>query len=462
MPRMKPLSRRTFLKGAGNVAIALPFLDAMIPTFARAATGPTYRYVPIYYGSCNGGERLTNPDTTGALTAPLKASIKSLEDIKQHITVLSKINLPQKNNDTAGPGEAELAQHKKVEGPIFTGMRSYATIDRRFMRGTTADQYAAMALGSGSKFKSLEVFLQAHAYNNKVAQHDRKSISAIEENGVVNELPRIVEPIDLYNKLFSSSTPNPGTNPSSLLARGKSILDFIMEDANRLTSKLSGEDKARMDLHFTKIRELEKSIAAGTPSTNGGGGTCTIPNSPGSFAAATSTHFGGWADETERGEVQAELIAYAIACDLTRVISWQLTDGQTWLGSKNIVAPGQTSFEIHHDSHNATNEVRAANHNWGVNHLGLLVKKLSQMSDAHGTLLDHTFLSYVTAEGSHAHNRSQMTYYVAGCPHKIKNGVHINTNDTHPAKVFISGFEAVGMNKGTLGEVSGTVPGLKV
>src|SRR5688572_28753426 len=32
----RPLSRRTFLKGTG-VALALPFLDSMMPSFARAA-----------------------------------------------------------------------------------------------------------------------------------------------------------------------------------------------------------------------------------------------------------------------------------------------------------------------------------------------------------------------------------------------------------------------------------------
>ena len=33
---MKPLSRRTLLRGLGGVALGLPLLDAMQPSFARA------------------------------------------------------------------------------------------------------------------------------------------------------------------------------------------------------------------------------------------------------------------------------------------------------------------------------------------------------------------------------------------------------------------------------------------
>ena len=48
----KALARRTFLRGAG-AAVALPFLDSMIPAFATAATTPkppvrmAFVYVPI-------------------------------------------------------------------------------------------------------------------------------------------------------------------------------------------------------------------------------------------------------------------------------------------------------------------------------------------------------------------------------------------------------------------------------
>ena len=43
--RNKSLSRRTVLKGAGGVALALPFLEILAPKRAFAATGAAQRFV---------------------------------------------------------------------------------------------------------------------------------------------------------------------------------------------------------------------------------------------------------------------------------------------------------------------------------------------------------------------------------------------------------------------------------
>ena len=47
-----PLDRRTFLRGTGT-CLALPFLEAMLPAGARAASGPTPppRMGTFYFGT---------------------------------------------------------------------------------------------------------------------------------------------------------------------------------------------------------------------------------------------------------------------------------------------------------------------------------------------------------------------------------------------------------------------------
>jgi len=44
---MKPISRRTILRGAAGAAIALPWLEAMSPRRARAATTPK-RFIVMF------------------------------------------------------------------------------------------------------------------------------------------------------------------------------------------------------------------------------------------------------------------------------------------------------------------------------------------------------------------------------------------------------------------------------
>ena len=67
---MRVLDRRTFLRGAGGVGIALPFLEAMLPRHASAQTAPR-RYVVCFAGMSLGRDnagKLTDivPDRVGA------------------------------------------------------------------------------------------------------------------------------------------------------------------------------------------------------------------------------------------------------------------------------------------------------------------------------------------------------------------------------------------------------------
>lgn len=475
MVRKKAMSRRTFLKGAGGVVIALPFLDAMIPTFAQAQSAPVRRFIPIYYGSVNGGR--INPSSTGPLTAQLGDSIKVLEAVKSHISIVSGLTVPQVgSSQVPGPGEATQKQHGKVESPILSGMRSLPNGTSGFeniyslIRGTTSDQIAADFLGAGSLMKSLQVRTQASVYNNTGRAVNHMSVR--KSGSVLEEMRGIVSPQELFDKLFSVPLPSGGgtsSTASSLPAKGKSVLDLVLDDANRLSAQVSGQDKERLDVHFDKIREIEKSIA-NTQSGGGTGssaGTCTVPVRPGADPSISTQDFGGWANETLRGQIQADLIAHALQCDLVRAVSWMLTQHQVWINSNKtsgstVVPNGGGLPEIHSDSHSAPRDINCANFNWAAQFFGRLVTNLKTMNDAHGTILDNTFVVMTTAEAATAHSRTNLTYLVSGCPDKIKNGHHVAAGGVHPARLLVSGLQAIGMNTNKLGEVSGRIDGLHV
>ena len=85
----KSIARRSFLRGAG-AAVALPFLDAMMPALARAdaAKAPVrmaFVYVP------NGIDmRNWNPDYEGKL-GTLPRILQPLEPFKEDVTVLGNL-----------------------------------------------------------------------------------------------------------------------------------------------------------------------------------------------------------------------------------------------------------------------------------------------------------------------------------------------------------------------------------
>lgn len=196
---------------------------------------------------------------------------------------------------------------------------------------------------------------------------------------------------------------------------------------------------------------------------SGPGGACTGLMNPGADPAVTYG-FGSWSNETQRGINMADMIAYALACDMTRAVSWMLTHDQCWIGSAQTsgsTVPGQGGPpDIHNDSHFAPADIRAKNANWGAALFGRLVDNLRTRAEGPGSLLDRTFLSLVFAEGINAHNKTSLTFVVAGFPSRIRNGVHLDTAGAHPAQVQIAGLNAVGRTSNQLGEVTGALPGL--
>src|SRR3954466_12847340 len=91
----KALSRRTFLRGVG-AALALPLLDAMVPSLTALAQTPAaperlrrlgYVYIPMGCDgtrwSPGGGERLGD----------LSFILNPLTPVKQHVSVISNLEL---------------------------------------------------------------------------------------------------------------------------------------------------------------------------------------------------------------------------------------------------------------------------------------------------------------------------------------------------------------------------------
>lgn len=473
---IKALSRRAFLRN-GAIVVGLPFLDAMIPTYSFAQAAAVKRFITTLQGSVVGKMADSVPAAFGPLTAPLGMSWTPLENLKTDISIVSNIILPvYPTGSTPPPGGSQSGQHGFSRGPMLSGMTSSdaMTIPQACQTsnrkgGPTSDQIAIDIVGNGSKFDSLQIKCQAYNYNGRAGIGNNGKMSARLVNGVIVDRLPVVSPLELYNNLFGASTTppastNPGATPAQQLAMKKSVLDAVLGDAKRLSDSLSGEDKVRLELHFEEIRKLEKAIAASgsspaPPST----ATCTKP------AAFTdpplgSLNFGGWSGELVRGQLQADLIAFAIGCDLTRVVSWMLSNDQCFLNSKMT---SNSSFvdttglpDVHRDSHFATSDIQALNNAWHVALWARLIGNLKTRMDANGPILNNTFLSYVTCEGHSAHSRS-FTQVVAGMGARVNLGQHIDGKASHAAKLQIAGLQAVGSTSNSLGQITtGPIVGL--
>lgn len=462
----RPLSRRTFLRGAAGAAVGLPFLEAMTPLTALAQSTGTKRFVVAYGGISHGSFRVSQPASTGALTTLPRAFV-GLEAVKQHVTIISKLAVPTyATGQTPGPGQRKQAQHGMIAAPILTGVHSreampvmpvaHSGAERGVDGAHTVDQLVADAIGSGTLLRSLQTRVQTIGYGGGGA---KGILSGRMENGTSRALAPITSLETLHATLFAlipSGPPATGGTLPIALRRKQSVLDLVLGDATRLQARLGNDDRLRLDSYFEEIRSLERRIGG---STGGGtGGACTVPAAPNDPPIGNNA-FAGWSSETERGDIMADMIALALACDITRAVSWMITFDQCFMTSRYAAGPTE---DMHAMSHQGTAENLADNASWHAARFARLVAKLEGYKEGASSVLDNTFAALVFAEGESAHNSSAMTFVAAGSKHALKMGQHINAGGEHPARMMISGMQALGMNVTRMGEISGTFGALMV
>src|SRR3954447_12327112 len=141
----RPLSRRSILRGLG-VTIALPWLEAMLPT--RLLAGPSadaartaplrlaFLYIP------NGViPNYWKPTEVGSDFA-LPRILKPLEAFKDDMLVLSGLTVDKARSNGDGPGD-----HARSMAAFLTGVQPRKTGGSDIRAGISLDQLAARELG---------------------------------------------------------------------------------------------------------------------------------------------------------------------------------------------------------------------------------------------------------------------------------------------------------------------------
>src|SRR5688572_22974757 len=147
----KSLPRRTFLQAMGT-AVALPFLDAMVPALSGKALTPTRRLGFVYIA--NGViQNQWNPATTGA-GFELPPILQPFAGVRDRINVLSGLSHLQA--DTFGDGTGD---HPRASAVWLTGVHAYDRTQPgvEVKLATTVDQMIAERIGGSSRIPSLEL-----------------------------------------------------------------------------------------------------------------------------------------------------------------------------------------------------------------------------------------------------------------------------------------------------------------
>jgi len=231
----KHIARRTFLRGTG-VALALPWLDAMLPAFATkaqaaAATGSPQRFVAVNYGL---GFHAPNffPRQVGA---GYEASpyLKIIEKHRDDFTVLSGLAHVEQNGQNGH--SSSMTWLTSAKHPGLPGFKNSLSIDQFLVEKLRPDtRFPFLTIGAGDGSLSWT------------------------SNGV--QIPGERSAADLFARMFVAGTPAEVKTQIAELKRGKSVLDTVGAMARRFETTLGPRDREKMDQYLTSVRELEARI----------------------------------------------------------------------------------------------------------------------------------------------------------------------------------------------------------
>ncbi len=227
----KPLPRRRFLKGVG-AALALPWLDAMQPAFAKTPGNvPPRRFVGITLSLGLHAPNL-RPQGQGRDYEP-SLYLSKIPNVLDDVTVIS------------GASHPRVSGGHQAEGSILTG----APYSRNavFKNSISIDQELARRFGSQTRFPSLTL---------NVTESNSPAYS---ENGSM--IPAEFSPSKLYKKLFVADSVAEQNRQIERLRQGRSVMDIVSEDARRLQRELGTGDRDKLDQYFTAVRNFEKRLS---------------------------------------------------------------------------------------------------------------------------------------------------------------------------------------------------------
>jgi hypothetical protein len=237
--RKKQLARRAILRGAG-VALALPWLDAMVPACATkaqaaAALTPPQRFVAVNYGLGFHAPHLF-PAETGKSYTPTPY-LELLKAHRERFTLLSGLSHTEQNG--ANGHTSEFTVLTAVKHPGLPG----------FKNGISIDQFLAEKLQPNTRFPSL--MLNASGWGESISWSS---------TGV--NLPAVGTPEVLFKMMFVTGAPHEVAKQTAELQRGRSILDTVGERARQLQGELGPRDREKFEQYLTSVRELEQRLQA--------------------------------------------------------------------------------------------------------------------------------------------------------------------------------------------------------
>ena len=440
----KSLSRRTVLKGIGTT-LALPFLDAMVPAFARGADAPVrlaWFYVP------NGIDmRHWTPGDEGRL-ASLTGILSPMDPIRDDVLVLSNLTTHWGRPLLDGPGD-----HGRALGSYMTGAQVYKTAGADLKLGISADQIAADAIGKDTRLPSLEIGLEeARQAGNCDSGYSCAYTYNLSWRTETQPLPPISDSRALFERLFGADADEPPAARARRLDMRRSILDEVLGSTNRLQAALGGSDRRKLDEYLTSVREIERQVER-TASEG-------VVIEPG-----IEKPFGIPVEFPDYFRLMTDMMVLAFKADITRISTLIVgREGSVRSYPEIGISDGHHPLTHHQGNQEMLAKVRQINEL----HAKLFAEFLTKMKktpEGDSNLLDQSMICYGSGlSDGNGHTHDQLPTLLAGRGAGfVSPGRHvIYQRETPVTNLFVTMLHRVGVDPDHIGDSTGRLPGVSV
>lgn len=469
------ISRRNLLRGAG-VCLALPWLESLAPSRARAdVPGGPKRFLLVSYPNGAPSSWWDKAPAFGTTAKGANFVLPTVLDpfakLKSKMLMVSRLGNYGWRKDQATPDPFIEPSHSRMLAAMTTCVDADAVakangandLSSAVFNAVSVDQLIVQQanLGKTTSIPSLQTGLgvkpgffdaRSYAYNQALSWKSK-----------TEPLKRQVNPKAVFDALVAGGAvdgaggPDPESAAAAKLriATEQSVIDTVRDDANSLMGRVSTRDRSVLQEYLDSLRGIEKTVTS-VASTMGTLG-CTPIGAPGSVPEPPGQGEGlnqgdnGY-DHEAHADVMNDLIAMAIQCDVTRVVTHMLDDSRSEFEYRHIPAADRmkvgldynagSSMHFHSSQHGPgeignteangayavlapTNRDFTAINYWLSRKAAELAQRLDSITEGAGTVLDNTVMVFMSEMRTQDHDGFDLPIVMLGGGGVFQQDAHV-------------------------------------
>jgi hypothetical protein len=456
----KTFNRRILLRGLGGAAVAAPFLSSVMEREAKSqgmTTAPPKRLIVFFtYHGCltdkwfpaKSHGTLSTADYQSMVTlapmAPYAAKLLMVRGIRSMNEWSFQGTLGQKNDPHTNPAGSTFTAYPLTPNATESSASNAGKFDAT-PTGMSLDHIAAHCVNNASNGMPVTasnqgaspLFMQIGGVQGAKGMN-QSVISWSDTAGTI--FPGIGTASTVYSSLTNLFTTGTPMNADTYaVARGKSVIDCVRDDLNRLSGmNMSSSDKQLLTTWTDLLHYVGGTVSAGAMCNT------TTAQQLGLTGSLNTTNIQTTAN------IFQDLAILSALCDANRVIFMKMPANGNFSSVVQYKASDGTMKAIGTDAHAISHRIGNAGmggqcipdalaqiqaiDSWYASLFARLVGRLDMFSEGSGTLLDNTATVWIQemSDGD-SHNLNNLPILQAGnCSGYFKTGWAVNVENANP------------------------------